>query len=287
MTIPAHTVTVGDANVKQVTFNNTQPFSLMAGPCVLESRDHAFFMAEKLINLTTRLKIPFVYKTSFDKANRTSSQGFRGLDFDEALRILSDLRDTFKVPLITDVHLPEQCQPVADVVDILQIPAYLCRQTDLLKAAADTGQPINVKKGQFLAPHDMINVVKKLEGFNHRQIMLCERGVTFGYNNLVSDMRALTIMKTMEYPVVFDVTHSVQRPGAGGDKSTGQREFVPTLAKAAAAIGVGAFFFEVHQDPDNAPSDGPNMVKLHEFEELLKLLMDYDAIAKSPRGLTV
>lgn len=288
MTIPFyHTVTAGNSAVKKVCFNNGLAFTLIAGPCLLESRDHAFFMAENLKKLTDRLNISFVYKTSFDKANRTSIKGQRGLGIDESLKIFDDLRRAFEIPMITDVHLPEQCSVVAESVDILQIPAFLCRQTDLLRAAAATSKPVNIKKGQFLAPWDMENVIKKVESSGNNNIMVCERGASFGYNTLVSDMRALTIMKQTGYPVIFDATHSVQQPGGAGDKSGGQREFVPTLSKAAVAVGIAGLFLETHQDPDHAPSDGPNMIPLHQLENLLIVLKDFDAVAKSPKAQSV
>lgn len=274
MTSPHH-ISVGP-----VTFGNDLPFVLIAGPCVLESRDHALMMAESLKNITDKLNIPFIYKTSFDKANRTSIHGIRGLGLEAALPIFQEIKQRFNCPVITDVHSPEQCAEVASVVDILQIPAFLCRQTDLLQAAAETGKTLNIKKGQFLAPWDMINVVKKVESFGNRNILQCERGVSFGYNTLVSDMRSLAIMARNNYPVVFDATHSVQQPGGAGVSSGGDRSFVPVLAKAAVSVGVASVFMEVHQDPDTAPSDGPNMVKLQDLEKLLYTLKRFDEIAK-------
>lgn len=260
---------------------NNRPFTLLAGPCVLESRDHAFMMCEQLKEITSRLGIPFVYKTSFDKANRTSVKAVRGMGLDAALKIFQELKKEFDVPVVTDVHSPEQCALVAEAVDILQIPAFLCRQTDLLLAAGATGKAINVKKGQFLAPWDMKNVAEKIASTGNDNIMLCERGVTFGYNTLVNDMRALPIMAETGYPVVFDATHSVQSPGGKGNATGGDRKMVPPLARAAVAIGVAAVFMEAHQDPDNAPSDGPNMVRLNELESILKTMMDIDKIAKA------
>ncbi|WP_010297874.1 3-deoxy-8-phosphooctulonate synthase [Candidatus Odyssella thessalonicensis] len=274
MTTPHH-ISVGP-----VTFGNDLPFVLIAGPCVLESRDHALMMAEALKNITDKLNIPFIYKTSFDKANRTSIHGIRGLGLEASLPIFQEIKQRFNCPVITDVHTPEQCAEVASVVDILQIPAFLCRQTDLLQAAAETGKTLNIKKGQFLAPWDMINVVKKVESFGNHNILQCERGVSFGYNTLVSDMRSLAIMARNNYPVVFDATHSVQQPGGAGASSGGDRSFVPVLAKAAVSVGVASVFMEVHQDPDTAPSDGPNMVKLQDLESLLYTLKRFDEIAK-------
>lgn len=262
--------------------NNSSPFFLMAGPCVLESRDHAYQMCGALKEITARLGIPFVYKSSFDKANRTSVSGVRsGVSFDEALQIFKDLRRDFAVPVVTDVHTAEQCAVVADAVDILQIPAFLCRQTDLLLAAGQTGKVINVKKGQFLAPWDMKNVAAKIASTGNENILLCERGVSFGYNTLVSDMRSLPIMAQTGYPVIFDATHSVQQPGGQGASSGGDRTMVPVLARAAVAVGVAGVFMEVHQDPDTAPSDGPNMVKLHELEGILTTMKALDKVVKA------
>jgi 2-dehydro-3-deoxyphosphooctonate aldolase (KDO 8-P synthase) len=280
-TNPSYTVTVGEHPETAVHFCNTAPLVVIAGPCVMESRDHALKSAYALKRLSEKIQIPLIYKTSFDKANRTSGKAYRGMGLEEALKIFAEIRQETGLPVITDVHLPDQCAEVASFVDFLQIPAFLCRQTDLLEAAALTGKPLHVKKGQFLAPWDMNNVVKKVESFDNKKIVLCERGVSFGYNTLVSDMRALTIMKRTGYPVVFDATHSVQQPGGAGDKSGGQREFVSTLAKAAVAVGVAGVFLETHEDPDNAPSDGPNMVPFHQMETLLTLLKRYDEVAKS------
>lgn len=268
-------------NVGSLKIGNTQPFTLIAGPCVLESRSHAMEMAGALVELTNKLGIGFIYKTSFDKANRTSLQGARGLGLDEALPIFTEIREKWGCPVLTDVHEPSQCAVVAEAVDVLQIPAFLCRQTDLLLAAGQTGKAINLKKGQFLAPWDLKNSVKKIESTGNKNIFVCERGVSFGYNTLVSDMRSLPILAQMGYPVVFDATHSVQQPGGQGTSTGGQREFVPVLARAALSIGVGAVFIETHQDPDNAPSDGPNMVKLKDMPDLLKTLLAFDRLAKS------
>lgn len=268
-------------NVGSLKIGNALPFTLIAGPCVLESRDHALEMAGTLVEITSKLGIGLIYKTSFDKANRTSLQGVRGLGLDEALPIFAEIREKWGCPVLTDVHEPSQCAVVAEAVDVLQIPAFLCRQTDLLLSAGETGKAINLKKGQFLAPWDLKNSVKKIESTGNKNIMVCERGVSFGYNTLVSDMRSLPILAQMGYPVVFDATHSVQQPGGQGTSTGGQREFVPVLARAAVSIGVGAVFIETHQDPDNAPSDGPNMVKLKDMPELLKTLLAFDHLAKS------
>ncbi len=260
---------------------NGLPFTLLAGPCAMESREHALEMAGALKEITARLGIPLIYKTSFDKANRTSLKSGRGIGLDKALSIFAEIKESLGIACVTDIHEKEQCAPVAEIVDILQIPAFLCRQTDLLLAAAKTGAIINVKKGQFLAPWDMKQVVAKLEEGGAEKIMVTERGVSFGYNTLVSDMRALPVLKEIGVPVVFDATHSVQQPGGQGERSGGQREMVPVLARAALAIGVGAVFMEVHEDPDNAPSDGPNMVKLNELEGLLRILQGFDSLAKA------
>lgn len=273
-------------SVRSIDISNAKPFVLIAGPCVLESRDHAMMMAESLTTLCKSLDIPLIYKTSFDKANRTSISGARGLGLDASLKIFEEVRNTFNVPVVTDVHSPEQCAAVASVVDVLQIPAFLCRQTDLLQAAAKTGKAINIKKGQFLAPWDMQNVVKKMESFGNVNIMLCERGASFGYNTLVSDMRSLSIMAQTGYPVIFDATHSVQQPGGQGASTGGKREFAPILARAAIAVGVAGVFLETHQDPDNAPSDGPNMIRLSDMKQVLTELKAFDKVAKeNPRFL--
>jgi 2-dehydro-3-deoxyphosphooctonate aldolase (KDO 8-P synthase) len=275
--IPNPVVAVG-----KVRFGNTLPLALIAGPCALESRAHAFEMAAALKEIAARRGVGFVYKTSFDKANRTSAKSARGLGLDKALAIFAELRETFGVPVLTDVHEPEQCAPVAEVVDVLQIPAFLCRQTDLLIAAAKTGRAINVKKGQFLAPWDMSNVVEKITGAGNRNVLVTERGVSFGYNTLVSDMRALPILaEKTGAPVIFDATHSVQQPGGQGASSGGERQFVPVLARAAVAVGVAGVFIETHQDPDRAPSDGPNMIPLKDIEPLLQRLLQFDRLAKS------
>ena len=263
-----------------VTFAQDRPFVLIAGPCQMESRQHAFDMAGALKELCADLGLGFVYKSSFDKANRTSLGGQRGMGLDAALEVFADLREELGVPLLTDIHERSQCAPVAEVVDILQIPAFLCRQTDLLIAAARTGAVVNVKKGQFLAPWDMANVLAKITESGNPNVLLTERGVSFGYNTLVSDFRALPQMAALGAPVVFDATHSVQQPGGLGGASGGQRQFVETLARAACAIGVAGLFVETHQDPDNAPSDGPNMVPLDRMRPMLERLMALDRIAK-------
>ena len=273
---PNATVAVGN-----VRFGNELPLAVIAGPCALESKAHALEMAAALKEIAGRAGIGLVYKTSFDKANRTSAKSARGLGLEPALPIFSEIRDKLKVPVLTDVHDAEQCAKVAPVVDVLQIPAFLCRQTDLLVAAAKTGKAINVKKGQFLAPWDMQNVVEKITGAGNRNVLVTERGVSFGYNTLVSDMRALPILKrTAQAPVIFDATHSVQQPGGQGTSSGGEREFVPVLARAATAVGIAGIFIETHQDPDKAPSDGPNMLPLKEMEPLLRALIEFDRLAK-------
>lgn len=270
--------------IQSLTIANNLPFALLAGPCVLESRDHAFMMCEKIKAITDRLGIPLIYKSSFDKANRTSIKGERGLGLEQALTIFQDIKKQFGVPVVTDVHAPEQCALVAEAVDVLQIPAFLCRQTDLLVAAAKTGKAVNVKKGQFLAPWDMKNVAQKIADSGNDNIMLCERGVTFGYNTLVNDMRALPQMAETGYPVVFDATHSVQQPGGKGASTGGDRAMVPYVARAAIATGVcAALFMEVHNDPDSAPSDGPNMMKLEDLESNLKQLKQIDDIVKGEK----
>ena len=263
-------------------FGNRLPLVLIAGPCALESRAHALETAQALKEIAARLKIGVVYKTSFDKANRTSSKSARGMGLDQALPIFADIRDSLGVAVLTDVHEIEQCARVAQAVDVLQIPAFLCRQTDLLVAAAKTGKTVNVKKGQFLAPWDMKNVVAKITAAGNRNVLVTERGASFGYNTLVSDMRALPILaRDTGAPVIFDATHSVQQPGGQGTSSGGEREFVPVLARAAVAVGVAGVFIETHQDPDRAPSDGPNMVPLKDMEALLRRLMEFDRLAKS------
>lgn len=267
--------------VGSVSFGNTLPLAVIAGPCQLESRAHALETAAALKEIAARLKIGLVYKTSFDKANRTSASSARGLGLAQSLPIFADIRSSLGLPVLTDVHEIEQCAEAAQAVDVLQIPAFLCRQTDLLLAAAATGKAVNVKKGQFLAPWDMANVVAKITSGGNANVLVTERGASFGYNTLVSDMRALPILaRTTGAPVIFDATHSVQQPGGKGTSSGGEREFVPILARAAVAVGVAGVFIETHPDPDNAPSDGPNMVPLKEFEGLIKRLMAFDALAK-------
>jgi 2-dehydro-3-deoxyphosphooctonate aldolase (KDO 8-P synthase) len=272
----ARTVRVGAVEIA-----NDRPFTLIAGPCALESRDHAFEMADALTALCRELGLGLIYKTSFDKANRSSAKGGRGVGMKKGLAILAELKARFGCPVLTDVHEPGQCAPAAEAVDVLQIPAFLCRQTDLLVAAARTGRVVNVKKGQFLAPWDMKHVAGKVAGEGNEQILLTERGASFGYNTLVSDMRSLPIMAELGYPVVFDATHSVQQPGGRGDSSGGERRFVPVLARAALAVGVAAVFMETHQDPDSAPSDGPNMVHLKDMPALLETMMAFDRLAKA------
>jgi len=272
---PNSTVTVG-----VVRFGNALPLALIAGPCALEGRAHALEMATALKEIAGKVGVGLVYKTSFDKANRTSAKSARGLGLDAALPIFAEVRDTLKIPVLTDVHDAAQCARVAQAVDVLQIPAFLSRQTDLLVAAAQTGKVVNVKKGQFLAPWDMANVVDKITGAGNANVLVTERGVSFGYNTLVSDMRALPILKRIGAPVIFDATHSVQQPGGQGTASGGEREFVPVLARAAVAVGVAGLFIETHQDPDRAPSDGPNMLPLKEMEPLLRTLIDFDRLAK-------
>jgi 2-dehydro-3-deoxyphosphooctonate aldolase (KDO 8-P synthase) len=265
-----------------VKFGNDLPISIIAGPCQLESRAHALEVASALKEIAARLKIGLVYKTSFDKANRTSATAMRGLGLKESLPIFAEIRSSLDLPVLTDVHEAAQCADVAQAVDVLQIPAFLCRQTDLLIAAAATGKVINVKKGQFLAPWDMANVVAKITGGGNRNVLVTERGASFGYNTLVSDMRALPILaRTTGAPVIFDATHSVQQPGGKGTSSGGEREFVPVLARAAVAVGVAGVFIETHPDPDRAPSDGPNMVPLSQFEGLLRNLIAFDKLAKA------
>jgi 2-dehydro-3-deoxyphosphooctonate aldolase (KDO 8-P synthase) len=268
-------------SVGQVRFGNALPFSVIAGPCQLESRDHALEIASALQETATRLGIGLIFKTSFDKANRSSAAAARGVGLQAALPVFAEIRERLSLPVLTDVHSAEQCAPVAEAVDVLQIPAFLCRQTDLLLAAAATGRAVNVKKGQFLAPWDMGNIVDKLTGGGARDILLTDRGTSFGYNTLISDFRGLPIMAGTGAPVVFDATHSVQQPGGLGTSSGGQREFVPVLARAAVAVGVAGLFIETHPDPDRAPSDGPNMVPLRQFEPLLRELMELDAVSKA------
>jgi len=268
----------------KLIISNTAPFTLIAGPCQLENEKHAINVAIKLKEITQKLNIGLIYKTSFDKANRTSLEGKRGTGLEKSLPIFDKIRKDVEIPVLTDVHTIEQCEIVSKHVDVLQIPAFLCRQTDLLVAAAKTGKIINVKKGQFLAPWDMVNVVKKIEDSGNKNILVTERGASFGYNTLVSDMRSLPIMAKNGYPVVFDATHSVQQPGGMGDKSGGQREFIEYLARAAIAVGVAAVFIETHPDPDNAPSDGPNMVPLSKMSNLLNQLVKIDKIIKNVKN---
>ncbi|MFN8719819.1 MAG: 3-deoxy-8-phosphooctulonate synthase [Rhodospirillales bacterium] len=276
MTVSPRRVTIGD-----VAIANDRPFVLIAGPCALESRAHALEMATALKELCGTLGIPLIYKTSFDKANRTSVSGARGMGLEASLPIFAEIRESLGLPVLTDVHAPEQCAAVAEAVDVLQIPAFLCRQTDLLVAAGETGRAVNVKKGQFLSPWEMKQVAAKVASTGNEKILLCERGTTFGYNLLVSDMRSLPIMAETGYPVVFDATHSVQRPGGQGDRSGGDRQFVPVLARAAMAVGVAAVFMETHEDPDRAPSDGPNMMHFKDMPGVLRTMRDLDRIAKS------
>jgi len=265
----------------KLDISNSNPFILIAGPCQLENENHALDVANQLKEITEKLKIGLIYKTSFDKANRTSLKGMRGAGLEKSLPVFDKIRKKLEIPILTDIHTIDQCEVVSNHVDVLQIPAFLCRQTDLLVAAAKTGKVVNVKKGQFLAPWDMKNVIKKIEDSGNKNILVTERGASFGYNTLVSDMRSIPIMAKTGYPVVFDATHSVQQPGGMGDKSGGQREFVEYLARAAVAVGVAAVFIETHPDPDNAPSDGPNMVPLSKMENLLKRLIEIDKLTKN------
>tara|TARA_B100001287_G_scaffold266852_1_gene261243 strand:+ start:2010 stop:2837 length:828 start_codon:yes stop_codon:yes gene_type:complete len=270
---------------KQVKINNfaisnSLPLVLIAGPCQLENREHAIYIAENIKKICDKLKINFVYKTSFDKANRTSHLSKRGLGLEKSIKIFEEIRKKLKIPILTDVHSAEQCELLKNSIDIIQIPAFLCRQTDLLQSAAKTNLVINIKKGQFLAPWDVSNIISKVEDLN-KNILLTERGVSFGYNNLVSDMRSISIMKRENYPVIFDATHSVQQPGGKGNQSGGQREFIYDLSKAAVSIGISGLFIEVHDDPDNAPSDGPNMLKLSELESFLIKIIKLDNLVKN------
>ena len=272
--------------VSDLTIGNDRPLTVIAGPCQLESTDHAQMIAGTMAEACKAAGAQFIFKGSFDKANRSSMSGKRGLGIDEGLKVMQSVKDTLGLPVLTDVHLPDQCAPVAAVCDVLQIPAFLCRQTDLLLAAGETGAAINVKKGQFLAPWDMAGVISKLESTGNTRLMLTERGTTFGYNALVADMRSLPQMAQTGYPVVMDATHSVQQPGGLGGSSGGQREFAPVMARAAVAIGVAAVFIETHEDPDNAPSDGPNMIHLAQMPALISTLMQFDRLAKeNPLGL--
>jgi 2-dehydro-3-deoxyphosphooctonate aldolase (KDO 8-P synthase) len=273
-------VSISTTTGKNITFGNDLPFVLIAGPCALESRQHALETALALKEMTDKLGIPLIYKTSFDKANRSSLGTGRGMGLQDSLGIFAEIRESLGIPVLTDVHEREQCAQAAEAVDVLQIPAFLCRQTDLLIAAGNTGKVVNVKKGQFLAPWDMKNVAAKIASTGNNNILLCERGVSFGYNTLVNDMRALPILAQTGYPVVFDATHSVQQPGGKGDRTGGEREFAPILARAAIAIGVAAVFIETHQDPDRAPSDGPNMLPLHAMPAILAWLKALDDLTK-------
>ncbi|MGH1405193.1 MAG: 3-deoxy-8-phosphooctulonate synthase [Rhodomicrobiaceae bacterium] len=273
--------TNSSVSIRHNVISNTAPFMLFAGPCQLESRDHGFMMAEGIKEICSELNIPFVFKASFDKANRTSASGKRGLGLDKSLEIFAEIKEQLDLAILTDIHEASQCAPVAEVVDVLQIPAFLCRQTDLLLAAGKTGKVIKIKKGQFLAPWDMRNVVDKVLSTGNQNILLTERGASFGYNTLVTDFRGLPIMAETGCPVVFDATHSVQQPGGQGTSSGGQREFVPVLARAAVAVGVSGLFIETHDDPDNAPSDGPNMIPLKELKALLKSLKEIDDVVKN------
>ena len=274
--VQAHTVKVGDLEIA-----NDKPLTIIAGPCQMESRQHAQDMSGTLAEIGKTLDIGIIYKTSFDKANRTSASSARGLGLEAAASVFAEIKEMTGLPIITDVHDASQCVPAAAAVDVLQIPAFLCRQTDLLVAAGETGKPINVKKGQFLAPWDMANVAEKIKETGNANIMLCERGSSFGYNTLVTDMRALPVLANTGFPVVFDATHSVQQPGGQGTTSGGQREFAPVLARAAVSVGIAAIFMETHQDPDNAPSDGPNMIPLSEISGVIETLMEFDTIAKA------
>jgi len=266
---------------ENVTFGNDLPFCLIAGPCQMENEHHSMMMAEKLIEITNKVKVPFVFKTSYDKANRTSVDGKRGVGLQNAIPVFRKIKETFNVPILTDVHTEEQCREIAPYVDILQIPAFLCRQTDLIVAAARTGKVVNIKKGQFLSPQEVPNIVKKVEYCENERILLTDRGTCFGYNNLVVDMRSFQVMSQTGYPVILDATHATQSPGGMGSSSGGNREFAPVLAKAAIATGISGIFAEVHNDPDNAPSDGPVMLKLETFERFVTQLKAIDVTVKS------
>ena len=272
----AHAISIGG-----ISIGNALPLTIIAGPCQMESRQHALDMSGSLAEISRDLGIGIIYKSSYDKANRTSSNSPRGIGLEAATPIFHEIRETTGLPTVTDVHDAAQCAAAAEAVDMLQIPAFLCRQTDLLIAAAQTGKPLNVKKGQFLAPWDMIHVAEKIQKAGNKDVMLCERGNSFGYNTLITDLRGLPILATTGCPVVFDATHSVQQPGGQGGKSGGQREFAPILARAAVSVGIAAIFMETHQDPDNAPSDGPNMVPLREIKGIIETLMEFDRIAKA------
>ena len=271
---------IRQVKINNFAISNSLPFVLIAGPCQLENREHAIYIAENIKKICDKLKINFVYKTSFDKANRTSHLSQRGLGLEKSVKIFEEIRKKLNIPILTDVHSVEQCELLKNSIDIIQIPAFLCRQTDLLQSAAKTNLVINIKKGQFLAPWDVSNILRKVEDFN-QNILLTERGVSFGYNTLVSDMRSISIMKKENYPVIFDATHSVQQPGGRGNQSGGQREFIYDLSKAAVSIGISGLFIEVHDDPDNAPSDGPNMLKLSELESFLVKIIKLDNLVKN------
>ncbi|MDC3143812.1 3-deoxy-8-phosphooctulonate synthase [Pelagibacteraceae bacterium] len=274
-------MTQNKVSLNNFNISNDLPFTLIAGPCALESHDHAKLMVEKLLEITSKAKVNFIYKTSYDKANRTSLNADRGMGLDASLRIFSDLKEEYDISILTDVHTANDCVSIKDYVDVIQIPAFLCRQTDLLIAAAKTMKIINVKKGQFLSPYDMINVANKILDTGNKNLLLTERGVSFGYNTLVSDMRSLEIMKNeIKFPVIFDATHSVQAPGGQGESSGGDRQFVPVLAKAAVAVGIGGVFIETHENPDKAPSDGPNMVKIDDLYKLIMKLIEIDNVVK-------
>ncbi len=266
--------------IGKLAVSNAAPLTIIAGPCVMESRDHAFHMAGSLADLAKELDVGLIYKTSYDKANRTSVESPRGLGLKDALPIFRDIKSEFGCAVLTDVHQPEDARSAASIVDVLQIPAFLCRQTDLLIAAGETGRALNIKKGQFLAPWDMTNVVSKVETTGNTNIMVCERGSSFGYNTLITDMRALPILAQTGYPIIFDATHSVQQPGGQGKSSGGQREFAPILARAAVSIGVAGGFMETHNDPEQAPSDGPNMIKLNDLRGVIEMLLEFDVLAK-------
>ncbi|WP_425281540.1 3-deoxy-8-phosphooctulonate synthase [Peiella sedimenti] len=280
MSAPNARIQIDVPNAQPVVIGGGERLAIIAGPCQMESRQHALETAQALKETAQRLGIGLIYKTSYDKANRTSANAARGMGLSGAMPVFAEIRETLGLPTLTDVHETQHCAPVAEAVDVIQIPAFLCRQTDLLVAAAQTGRAINIKKGQFLAPWDMKNVIAKVTAAGNPNVMACERGASFGYNTLVSDMRALPIMREIGCPIVFDATHSVQQPGGQGTSSGGQREFVPVLARAAVSVGVDAVFIETHPDPDNAPSDGPNMVPMAQFEGLVSDLLEFDALAK-------
>jgi len=268
--------------INNVQISNNLPFILIVGPCVLENKDHALMIAEKISNICSQINVKFVFKSSFDKANRTSIKSKRGVGLHESLKIFQEIKNQYKCPIITDVHNEFQCSEISkcEFIDIIQIPAFLCRQTDLLIAAGKTNKIINVKKGQFLSPYDIPNIIEKIESVGNNNILITERGTSFGYGNLISDFRSLEIMKKFNYPVIFDATHSVQEPGGLGKASSGKREFIPILSKAAISVGIAGIFIETHQDPENAPSDGPNMLHLNDLKDLILKLKDFDSIAK-------